>query len=114
MLKSFLFTMKQQRVERRVESEHRKRQRRNNELEEPSTSHGPPALFFFERMKFMKLAQPYEIKSPKNHLISVISNDYRVQGKLSAYTDSKGVVFPLDSWAEIIPAVSRYLKTCVN
>lgn len=68
----------------------------------------------YESMKLMKPAIPAEIRNPKTHLLVVKSEDYRVYGKLAPYTEKSGASFPLNSWMEIVPAINRYLKTCVK
>jgi hypothetical protein len=61
------------------------------------------------------LSIPAEIKKPKAHFINVISENYRLGGKkLVPYTDSNGITIPLDSWLEIVTALNRHMKRCVN
>lgn len=68
----------------------------------------------YDSMKFIKPALAVEIEYPKTHINRVMSNDYRSYGKLTPYIDTNGVSVPLDSWMEIVPAINRYMKTCVN
>ena len=58
----------------------------------------------YDSMKLLKPAIPVEIEHPKTHILTVMSEEYRVYGKMTPYTDAHGVTFPLDSWMEIVPA----------
>ena len=72
-------------------------------------------IICFDSMKLMKPAAPDEMKHPKTHVLTTVSEDYRLLGKLTAYTDPKsGTTFPLNTWMEVIPAINRCLKTCIN
>jgi hypothetical protein len=75
---------------------------------------GSAAITCYESMKHLKLSPPVEIANPKTHLISVVSEEYRMRGKLAAYTDPSGVTFHLDSWMELVPAINRCMKTCMK
>jgi hypothetical protein len=48
------------------------------------------------------------------HLLTVMSEDYRLLGKLTAFVDSSGKTFPLDSWMEIVRRTNLAMKTCVK
>jgi hypothetical protein len=72
------------------------------------------AITCYDSMKHIKLDPPTEIEHPPTHLLVVMSEDYRLLGKLTPYTDSSGKTYPLDSWMEIVPAVNRCMKTCVK
>lgn len=68
----------------------------------------------YDSLKDLKLANPIEVEHARTHLIQPMSEDYRLFGKLTAYTDASGKTYPLDSWMEIVPSINRVLKTCVN
>jgi hypothetical protein len=119
--------------EKRLESHHRKKQRNISLLprleqgrfesgfrEKQETTMHPPtgcdafqSITCFDSMKDIKLVSPVEVQ-PITHALSVMSEEYRLLGKLTAYTDSSGKTYPLESWMEIVPAINRVMKTCVN
>ena len=68
----------------------------------------------YESITRLALANPQELQHTITHLLTVMSEDYRMLGKLTAYTDKEGKTYPLDSWSEIVPSTNRYMKTCVK
>ena len=62
----------------------------------------------------VKLSIPTLLQRPKICQLNLMSENYRLHGqKLIPYTNAEGVTFPLDSWMEIVPAVNRFMKTCI-
>lgn len=69
----------------------------------------------YSDLKKVKLSIPTLLQHPRIHQLNLMSENYRLHGKkLIPYTDAQGVTFPLDSWMEIVPAVNRFMKTCVE
>jgi hypothetical protein len=68
----------------------------------------------FKSVLTLKLTPAVEVEHVITHLLNVSSEDYRLLGKLTVYTDSSGKVYPLDSWMEIVRRVNLAMKTCVN
>ena len=68
----------------------------------------------FKSVLTLKLTPAVEVEHVITHLLKVSSEDYRLLGKLTVYTDSSGKVYPLDSWMEIVRRVNLAMKTCVN
>jgi hypothetical protein len=83
-------------------------------LETKRMKYSPPQITCFDDIRLLKLVAPEEILHPKTHLLTVMSEDYRAHGKLIAYTDPSGVTFPLNTWMEMVPAINRFFKTCVQ
>ncbi len=50
----------------------------------------------YDSLKLVKFAQPVVVENPKTHLLTLISKEYRLVGKLVPYTDSSGITYPLD------------------
>jgi alkylated DNA repair dioxygenase AlkB len=65
-------------------------------------------------MKDLKLTDPKEVEHVKTHLLTVMSEEYRLLGKLTAYIDTDGKTYPLDSWSEIVRRTNLCMKTCVK
>ena len=104
------FEMKRKADESRVVTDNRK----NPRQEGYSPFRDLGVITCYDSMKLLKPAIPVEIEHPKTHILTVMSEEYRVYGKLTPYTNAQGVTFPLDSWTEIVPAINRSLKTCVE
>ena len=66
----------------------------------------------FESVQTLQLTPAVEVEHVITHLLTVSSEDYRLLGKLTAYTDSSGKVYPLDSWMEIVRRTNLAMKTC--
>lgn len=81
-----------------------------------SKSHlvSPASITCFQDLKNLELGKPTRVENVIAHVLKVMSEEYRLLGKLTAYTDSNGNSCPLDHWNEIIRRTNFTLKTCVN
>ena len=68
----------------------------------------------YESIKLLTLAKPTEIEQVITHHLAVMSEEYRLIGTLTAFTDSDGKTYPLDSWMEIVRRTNLSMKTCVK
>ena len=68
----------------------------------------------FKSLHTLKLTPAAEIEHVITHILNVSSEDYRLLGKLTVFTDSSGKAYPLDAWKEIIIRTNLAMKTCVN
>jgi hypothetical protein len=73
-----------------------------------------PEITSYDCLQQLKLAAPVEIQHPKTHFLKLKSEGYRIKDRLIPYTDSNKVTFPLNSWGEIVPAINRAMKKCMN
>lgn len=92
-----------------------------NERERPKhVKHEPPLHSFnqsitsYENMRTLTLTKPIEVKQVITHRLDVVSEDYRLLGKLTSYTDSDGKSYPLNTWSEIVRRTNYCMKSCVN
>ena len=104
----------------RKETDHDCHRRRDSAVEKQKTavhlSHVQDAhlITCYDNMERLKLSTPVEVKHVITHLLTVISEDYRLLGKLTPFVDSSGKTFPLDSWMEIVRRTNLVMKTCVK
>ena len=73
-----------------------------------------PEITSYDSLKSIQIAAPVEILHPQTHLLTLKSEGYRINKKLVGYTDSSGKTFPLNSWQEVVPAINRAMKTCID
>jgi hypothetical protein len=68
----------------------------------------------YDHIERLKLSPPEEVKHVITHLLTAVSEDYRLLGKLTAFTDSDGKIYPLDTWMEVVRRTNLAMKTCVK